>query len=98
MANLDKETNFDAERVAEDIATGEKQKPRVNVESDYERSKEFAVADIDKTESSRKAAKIAAESQFKVPPQSSQSNLESTSGDPNEFLGMAKEVKPSEDK
>lgn len=41
-------TNFDAERLEEEIETGEVKAPEVNVEADYERSKEFAVSEIDR--------------------------------------------------
>lgn len=95
MANLDETTNFDAEQMSEDIAKGEQKQPKVNVESDYELSKEFAVADIDKTEAGDKAAHEATDPKFKVP-EAKEMGSEPTESDadPESYRDMAKEVNP----
>jgi hypothetical protein len=100
MASLDKNTgdeeiSFDAKQVSEDIAKGEQKKPKVNVESDYERSKEFAVAEIDKTEEGSKAAQSATAPAFKVPEaDAADSKAIESDADPASFLDMAREVNP----
>ena len=100
MADLDKNTgseevSFDAKQVAEDIATGEQKKPKVNVEDDYERSKEFAVAEIDKTEAGSKAAQEATAPDRAIPEAKdiSPKPIESDAN-PESFLDMAREISP----
>ncbi len=100
MASLDKntgdaETSFDAKQVSEDIATGEQKQPKVDVESDYERSKEFAVAEIDKTEAGSKAAQAATAPNQAVP-EAKEVNSKAIESDanPDSFLDMAREISP----
>ncbi|MBD3881327.1 hypothetical protein IFO70_06130 [Phormidium tenue FACHB-886] len=95
MANLDETNNFDAEQLSEDIAKGEEKQPKVNVESDYELSKEFAVADIDKTEAGDKAAHEATAPKFEVPEaKEMRSEPTESDADPDQYRDMAKEVNP----
>jgi hypothetical protein len=100
MASLDKNTgdpevSFDAKQVSEDIATGEQKQPKVNVEGDYERSKEFAVADIDKTEAGSQAAQVATAPERAVP-EAKEISSEPIGSDanPESFLDMAREISP----
>lgn len=87
MADLDdKTTTYDAQQLAQEISKNEDKAPKVNVEADYERSKEFDVAEIDKTEAGAKAAKSA----------SNLGSNKAATGDPNAFRQMAKEVAPEE--
>lgn len=87
MADLDdKTTTYDAKQLANEIAKGEDKAPKVNVEADYERSKEFDVAEIDQTEAGAKAAESAG----------NLSSNKASTGDPNAFRKMAKEVTPDE--
>jgi hypothetical protein len=88
MSDLNAEnTTYDSEQLKEEIAQGEEKAPQVNVEADYERSKQFDVAEIDRTEA---GAKAAAESQTST-------GKKSETGDPADYLQMAKEVTPKED-
>jgi hypothetical protein len=92
MSDVDSTTdvttaNYDAEQLVEEIAAGEEKSPNVSVEADYERSKQFDVADIDRTEEgAQAAAEVSSESS-------------AATGDPNAFRKMAKEVdKPTDEK
>lgn len=82
----DNNITYDAEQLAEEIAKGEEETPKVNVEADYERSKQFDVADIDRTPEGSKAANDAASLTGNTP------TGQAGSGDPKEFRKMAKEV------
>lgn len=91
MSDVDTTTDvttasYDAEQLVEEIAAGEEKAPQVNVEADYERSKQFDVAEIDRSEEgSQAAAEVSSESG-------------ATTGDPNAFRNMAKEVnKPTDE-
>lgn len=96
MADLDNTTSFDAQRLTEEIDTGKQKKPKVNVDADYELSKEFAVAEIDKTSEGAEAAQKATESKFDLPkPQETPSKLPESGGNPEAFLDMAKEIHPN---
>jgi hypothetical protein len=96
MADLNETTSFDAEQLSEDIAKGEQKQPKVNVDADYKRSKEFAIAEVDKTPEGAKAAKAATQPKLEssnaqgVGSKSSQSN-----SNPEAYLEMAKEVNPN---
>lgn len=46
-------TTQDAELAAEEIASGEEKASNVNVEADYEASKQFSVSDVDRSESAK---------------------------------------------
>lgn len=95
MPETDATANFDAERMTEEIAAGEQKKPKVDVDADYELSKEFAVADIDKTDAGAAAAEAATESKFELSqPQEIKTHSTESGGDPDAFLDMAKDVNP----
>ncbi len=87
--------NYDAEQMKEDISAGEEKAPKVNVEADYERSKQFDVAEIDRSAEGARAAAEATEPNVKHSSLSSFSAQESTgteAGNPDTFREMAKEV------
>lgn len=88
MADLNntENTTYDSEQLREGIAEGEEKSPKVNVEADYERSKQFDVADIDRTEAGAKAAA-----------NSPSSTSGAETGNPAEYRQMAREVTPKED-
>ncbi len=81
-------TNYDAEQLAEEIETGEAAAPQVNADADYERSKQFAVADVDRdTKADSSAASGSGNS-------GSGKSCSGESGDPASFLKMAEQVTP----
>lgn len=91
-SKADVNSNFDAERLSQEAAKGEKEIPKVNVEADYARSKEFDVAEIDQTGAGSEAAqKATASKQDQSSSEGTQSDSQTT-GDPDAFRSMAKEV------
>lgn len=99
MTQAGASSNFDAERMVEEIKEGDEKMPHVDVASDYELSKQFAVSDIDRTEEGAKAAEEATSPELDMSKISSQSDaVHKTEGfsdaDPSAFLDMAKEVNP----
>jgi hypothetical protein len=99
MTQAGANSNFDAERMVEEIKTGDEKMPQVDVASDYELSKQFDVAAIDHTGEGEKAAEEATSPNLDISKISSQSDAsQATEGfsdaDPAAFLDMAKDVNP----
>lgn len=95
MSDINSESQtYDAQQLQEEIASGDRVAPKVDVSADYEAAQEFSTSSIDDTEEGRKAAEAATAPQFEVPePEEVELKAEPT-GDPNEFLDMAAEVSP----
>ncbi|AKG21605.1 hypothetical protein [Calothrix sp. 336/3] len=93
--DLNNSRPYDSQQVAEAIEKGEVKAPKVDVNADYEEAlKEFSVSEIDRTEEGAKAAEAATAPKFEVrQPQETRSEAVST-GDPSDFLEMAKEINP----
>jgi len=82
-------TNYDAQQLVEEIAAGEEKAPNVDADADYERSKQFDVAEIDRKGQTNTGA-----------PQSTVSSTDASTiatGNPADFLEMAKQVTPTSD-
>jgi hypothetical protein len=99
MTQAGAESNFDAQRMIEEIKEGDEKMPQVDVASDYELSKQFDVASIDKTGQGEEAAKAATspeQDMSKISSQSdtSKSNEGFSDADPAAFKDMAREVNP----
>jgi FtsZ-interacting cell division protein YlmF len=86
--------NYDAQQLVEEIAAGEEKAPNVDADADYERSKQFDVAEID-----RKGQTSKGQTNSGVPKSTVSSTDASTvaTGDPDNFLEMAKQVTPTPD-
>jgi hypothetical protein len=83
---------YDAQQAAEEIAEGDRPAPQVDVSSDYEASKEYSMSEVDRMGEGQEAAEAATAPQFEVSqPQETKFTAEST-GDPSDYLDMAKEV------
>lgn len=90
--NLDNSQSFDAQQATEEIATGDRKTPHINVSDDYEASKQFSVSDVDRSGEGEKAAEAATAPQFELhAPEATVTKAEPT-GDPSDFRDMAKEV------
>lgn len=85
---------FDAQRIAEDVAAGEKKLPKVDVSADYEASKEFSVSDVDRSSQGEEAAKAATAPKFQVPAASESQLKTDSTGNPDDYRSMAKDVRP----
>lgn len=88
--------NYDAQQLTEEIKKDKDKAPQVNADADYERSKQFDVADIDRTAAGSKAAAAATDS--KATRSNSPSEAGEPTGDPDAFRKMAKEVNPPAEK
>jgi hypothetical protein len=95
MSDINTESQtYDAQQMTEEIATGDREAPKVDVSADYEAAQQFSTSSIDQSEEGAKAAEEATAPQFEMPePEETEFKAEPT-GDPNEFLDMAKEVSP----
>jgi len=92
--NLNDSQPYDTQEMVQEIAAGEMKAPKVDVAADYEAAKELSVSEIDRTEEGAKAAVAATAPQHKIPqPEESNYKAEST-GEPADFLEMAREVNP----
>lgn len=84
----------DAQRLAEEIAAGDRPPIKVDVAADYEASKEFSMSEIDKAGKGAELAEAATAPQFEVPkPEETELKTEPT-GDPSDFKAMAADVNP----
>ncbi|NJL21772.1 MAG: hypothetical protein HC895_14730 [Leptolyngbyaceae cyanobacterium SM1_3_5] len=91
----DQTQSFDAQQMVEEIQEGGQKAPSVDLDADYEAAKSFSVSEIDATEEGAKAAEAATSSQFEVSqPQSAPTEAQAT-GNPDDYLDMAKEVNPN---
>lgn len=93
-SNLDQSQNYDAQQASEAIAQGEQKSPHVNVEADYEASKQFSVSEVDRTGEGAKAAEAATAPQREVPQPQKSSTEAKTTADPEDYREMAKDVVP----
>ena len=92
--NTAESQNFDAKQLTEEIQAGEQKAPKVNVEADYEASKEYSVSDIDRSGEGAKAANEATAPEHKMPEAKTIETHAEPTGDPAEFKNMAREIRP----
>ncbi|HEY9845328.1 MAG TPA: hypothetical protein V6D03_03935 [Candidatus Caenarcaniphilales bacterium] len=87
----------DAKQLAEDIVAGEEKAPEVDVSSDYEAAKAYSVSEVDRSSAGAEAAAAVTSPELEVP-QPEQTELKAkTTGDPEEFLDVAKDINPVAD-
>jgi len=55
----------EAELAAQNMVEGTEKKPEIDVDADYEASKEYSVSDVDKNEAGAKAAASASPNEFR---------------------------------
>lgn len=94
-SNLNQSQNFDAQQASEAISQGEQKSPHVNVEADYEASKQFSVSDIDRSGEGSQAAEKATAPQLKVPQPEEHSSEATSTADPQSYREMAKDINPA---
>lgn len=92
--NTAESQNFDAQQMTEAIAEGDVKAPKVDVAADYEAAQEFSVSDVDRTSEGAQAAEAAVAPQFEVHAPEETSAPAQTTGNPEEFIGIAKEISP----
>jgi hypothetical protein len=84
----------EAQLAAERMASGEEKVQSVDVEADYEASKEYSVSDIDKSGAGAEAAATATASSIEIPEADDMRSSPDTTGNPDDYREMAKEVNP----
>jgi hypothetical protein len=84
----DQNIDFDAEVLKEEIADDKEKSPSVNVQSDYERSKDFSTPSH---ELSPEEISPSLGTSFNLDNKQAESSAE---GNPENFLSMAKEIHP----
>ncbi|WP_414553498.1 hypothetical protein [Anabaena sp. CCY 0017] len=90
--NANQAPTHDAQLAADSMARGEEKAAKVDFESDYAAAQEFSISDIDKTNEGASAASAATAPQQKVAdPKETNTQAQST-GNPKDYLEMAKEV------
>ncbi|MBD2089598.1 hypothetical protein H6F67_07000 [Microcoleus sp. FACHB-1515] len=91
----DQSQSFDAQQMVEEIQEGEQKAPSVDLDADYEAAKAFSVSEIDATEEGAKAAEAATSSHLEVPQPQSEPIEAAETGDPSDYVEMAKDVNPN---
>ena len=87
-------TTQDAQLAADSIAGGQEKAADVDVDADYEASKQYSVSDIDRTGAGVKAAEEATAPQFKLS-EPEETKLETgPTGDPDDYRDMASDIGP----
>lgn len=82
----------DAQLAAENMASGQEQAQVVDVEGDYEASKQFSVSEVDRTGQGAQAAEAATAPEFEVTqPQETKAETQPKSN-PDDYREMAKDV------
>ncbi len=84
----------EAQLAAERMASGEEKLQNVDVDADYEASKEYSVSDVDKSGEGAQAAATVTASRLEISNDDMRSSPDTT-GNPADYLEMAKEVNPT---
>lgn len=82
----------DAQLAAENMTTGEEKAPMVDVEGDYEASKQFSVSDVDRTAQGAEAAQAATAPKFNVSKPEETNTEAKPTGNPDDYREMAKDI------
>lgn len=85
----------DAKLAAESIASGQEKAPTVDIDKDYEASKQFSVSEIDRTGEGAEAAEAATAPQFEIAKKEETTTEAKPTGDPKDYMEMAKDVNPT---
>jgi hypothetical protein len=86
--NIDTAENYDAQQTVEEIEVGDRKAPDVDVDADYEASKQFSVSPIDRTEAGAEAAAAATAPQFDVPAIEEPTLTADATGNPDDYKQM----------
>ena len=85
-------TTQEAQLAAENMTTGVEETPVVDFEADYEASQQFSVSDIDRSGEGAAAAEAATAPDFKVSQAEETKTEAQSTGNPSDYLDMAKDV------
>lgn len=90
--NPNQATTQDAQLAAEGMIEGKEKMPTVDVDADYAAAQQFSVSDIDRTSEGAEAAEKATANDFATTTQSGNKTETMPTGDPNDYMDMAKDV------
>ncbi len=85
-------TTQDAQLAAESMTEGKEKMPAVDIDADYAAAQQFSVSDIDRTSEGSVAADKATANQFASTTQSETKSETMSTGDPSDYMDMAKDV------
>ncbi|WP_009630015.1 hypothetical protein [Synechocystis sp. PCC 7509] len=85
-------TTQDAQLAAESMTEGKEKMPKVDVDADYAAAQQFSVSDIDRTNEGAEAADKATANQFATTTPSDTTTESLSTGDPSDYMAMAKDV------
>ena len=90
--NVAEASTQDAQLAAESIASGEEKAPTVDFEGDYKAAQQYSVSDVDRTNEGEAAANAATAPKFEVSKQEETKTQAQSTGNPADYMNMAKDV------
>ncbi len=84
----------EAELAAQNMVEGTEKTPDVDVEADYQASKEYSVSDMDRSGAGSQAAKEATAPKQEMPEAKERRSVAEPTGNPEDYRKMAEEVNP----
>lgn len=90
--NPNQATTQEAQLAAENMASGVEAKPTVDFDADYAAAQEFSVSDVDRTGEGAAVAEAATAPQFELSQPEETTIVAEPTGDPSDYLDMAKDV------
>ena len=84
----------EAELAAQSMVEGKEEMQEVDVDADYEASKEYSVSDVDKTGAGAAAATAATAPEHELSEVKDREVISEPTADPDDYREMAKEVNP----
>ena len=96
--NLAEASTQDAQLAAENILSGEEKAPAVDMDADYKAAQQYSVSDVDRTAEGKAAAEAATAPKFEVSKQEETKTQAQPTGNPDDYMNMAKDVGNSANK
>lgn len=90
--NPNQATTQEAQLAAENMASGTEAKPTVDFDADYAAAQQFSVSDVDRTGEGAAVAEAATAPQFELSQPEETKTVAEPTGDPSDYLDMAKDV------
>ncbi|BAY18725.1 hypothetical protein NIES21_45770 [Anabaenopsis circularis NIES-21] len=90
--NPNEATTHDAQLAAENMASGEEKVQKVDFDADYAAAQQFSVSEIDRTPEGAAAAETATAPKLEVPEAEDRTTEAQPTGNPDDYLDLAKEV------
>lgn len=82
---------------AERMREGDEQVPNIDVEADYEASKQFSVSEVDRSGAGAEAAEAVTAPEFEVPEPEETQYIAEPTGNPDDYRDMARDLSPKSD-